>query len=140
MALQNATLPFNNPVNASLQIGDVVYYSIITSSGTFATVLPSNTVEFGTVSAISADGLSIDVVYEDDADGDGTVDVSPPGANDYISFAKDTFIARKLLVRYLTISAVFEPVLTILVLGNTNEYTCLNFVVDGLSPPIMILF
>ena len=100
MALQNATLPFNNPVNASLQIGDVVYYSIITSSGTFATVLPSNTVEFGTVSAISADGLSIDVVYEDDADGDGVVDVSPPGINDYISFAKDKQVNSSSLVGY----------------------------------------
>ena len=106
MALQSATLSFNNPVNASLQIGDVVYYSIITSSGTFATVLPSNTILFGTVSTISADGLSIDVVYEDDADGDGVVDVSPPGINDYISFAKDIFVDKKLFMKYFTISAV----------------------------------
>lgn len=100
MALQSATLSFNNPVNASLQIGDVVYYSIITSSGTFATVLPSNTILFGTVSTISADGLSIDVVYEDDADGDGTVDVFPPGVNDYISFAKDKQVNSSSLVGY----------------------------------------
>ena len=100
MALQSATLSFNNPVNASLQIGDVVYYSIITSSGTFATVLPSNTILFGTVSTISTDGLSIDVVYEDDADGDGVVDVSPPGINDYISFAKDKQVNSSSLVGY----------------------------------------
>jgi len=100
MALQSATLSFNNPVNASLQIGDVVYYSIITSSGTFATVLPSNTILFGTVSDISTDGLSIDVVYEDDADGDGIVDVSPPGVNDYISFAKDKQVNSSSLVGY----------------------------------------
>jgi len=100
MALQSATLSFNNPVNASLQIGDVVYYSIITSSGTFATVLPSNTILFGTVSDISTDGLSIDVVYEDDADGDGIVDVSPPGINDYISFAKDKQVNSSSLVGY----------------------------------------
>ncbi len=100
MALQNATLTFSSPVNVSLQVGDMVYYSIITSSGTFATVLPSNTVEFGAVSAISADGLSIDVIYEDDADGDGIVDVSPPGINDYISFAKDKQINSSSLVGY----------------------------------------
>ena len=100
MALQSATLSFNNPVNASLQIGDVVYYSIITSSGTFATVLPSNTVEFGAVTDISADGLIINVIYEDDTDGDGVVDVSPPGINDYISFAQDKQINSSSLVGY----------------------------------------
>ena len=43
-------------------------------------------------------------------------------------------------VMYLTISAVLEPVFTIFASGNTNEYTCLNIVVAGLGPPIMILF
>jgi len=100
MALQNATLTFNNPVNASLQIGDIVYYSTITSSGGFATVLPSNTVEFGVVSVISTNGLTVNVIYEDDADGDGVVDVSPPGINDYISFAKDKQVNSSSLVGY----------------------------------------
>jgi hypothetical protein len=100
MALQNATLIFNHPVNASLQVGDIVYYSIITSSGAFTTVLPSNTVEFGVVSVISTNGLTVNVIYEDDADGDGVVDVSPPGINDYISFAKDKQINSSSLVGY----------------------------------------
>ena len=58
----------------------------------------------------------------------------------FISLANDTLVAKNVFVKYLTISAVIEPVLTIFALGNANEYTCLNFVVDGLSPPIMILF
>jgi hypothetical protein len=100
MALQNATLTFTYLVNASLQVGDIVYYSTISSSGGFTTVLPSNTVEFGTVSAISTDGLSIDVIYETDSDGDGVDDVFPPGINDYISFAKDKQINSSSLVGY----------------------------------------
>ncbi len=93
MALQNATLTFTYPVNASLQTGDIVYYSTISSSGGFTTVLPSNTMLFGTVSAISNDGLSIDVIYEDTT-------ASPPGINDYISFAKDKQINSSSLVGY----------------------------------------
>jgi hypothetical protein len=93
MPLQNATLTFSYPVNASLQIGDIVYYSTITSSGGFATVLPSNTMLFGTATDISADGLSIDVIYEDTT-------ATTPGINDYISFAKDKQINSSSLVGY----------------------------------------
>lgn len=100
MALQTATLTFNNPVNASLQIGDVVYYSTLSTTGAFTTVLPSNTIYFGIVIDIHADGLNIDVEYENDADGDGIIDLLPPNTNDYISFAKDKQVNSSSLVGY----------------------------------------
>jgi len=103
MALQIATLTFNDPINASLQVGDVIYYSGVSSSGGFATVLPSNTVYFGVVNLIHVGDLSIDVVYEDtllDAFGSVIGSLSPPSTNDYISFAKDKQVNSSSLVGY----------------------------------------
>jgi len=93
MALQIATLTFNDPVNASLQVGDKVYYSGISNSGGFASVLPSNTVYLGVVSVISPNNLSIHVVYEDTT-------ATPPVGNEYISFAKDKQVNSSSLVGY----------------------------------------
>jgi hypothetical protein len=71
MPAQIATLNFNDPVNASLQVGDIVYYSTtgtVPGSG-FTTVITANTVRFGIVNSISSSGLSINVVYHPDFDG-----------------------------------------------------------------------
>jgi len=92
MPSQIATLNFNYPVNASLQIGDTVYYSTITSDGGFSTVLPSDTVEFGVVTQINTSGLSIDVIHDSS--------LSTPTVNDYISFAKDKQVNSSSLVGY----------------------------------------
>ena len=57
-----------------------------------------------------------------------------------VSFANDTLVAKKQLVKYFTISAVLLPVLTIVACGNTLEYICLSLLVPFLSPPNIILF
>ncbi len=92
MPTQVAVLTFNNPVNASLQVRDVVYYSSINTSGGFDTVLPSNTVEFGTVVSISPDNTSVNVIYDDA--------IPLPSASSYITFAKDKEVNSSSLIGY----------------------------------------
>ena len=70
MPSQIATLTFDHPVNASLQIGDIVYYSTIIVDG----------------------GLIISVTYDNS--------LSPPTTNDYLSFAKDKQVNSSSLVGY----------------------------------------
>lgn len=92
MSLQIVTLDFNNPVNASLQVGDVVYYSTLSGSGGFSTVLPSNTTELGKVIFIDPNNLSINVIY------DSAIPI--PQGNDYITFAKDKEVNSSSLIGY----------------------------------------
>ena len=92
MPLQIVTLDFNNPVNASLQVGDAVYYSTLSGSGGFNTVLPSNTTELGKVVFIHPNNLSINVVY------DSTIPI--PSSVDYITFAKDKEVNSSSLIGY----------------------------------------
>jgi len=87
-----ATLTFTNPVNASLQIGDTVYYSTISLSGGFDTVLASNTTEFGIVNFIGPGGFIVKIVYDDT--------IALPTTSDYISFAKDKQVNSSSLVGY----------------------------------------
>ena len=81
MPSQVATLNFDKPVNTSLQIGDIVYYSTINANGNFSVVVPGNTTELGTVVFIEPDGKSIKVIHD--------ILTSLPSDNDYIAFAKD---------------------------------------------------
>jgi hypothetical protein len=92
MPLQIVTLDFNNPVNASLQVGDVVCYSTLSSSGGFSTVLPSNTTELGKVIFIDPNNLSINVIY------DNAIPI--PQSDDYITFAKDKEVNSSSLIGY----------------------------------------
>ena len=92
MPSQIATLTFDHPVNASLQIGDIVYYSTIIVNGGFSTVAPSATTEFGVVTNIDPGGLIISVTYDNS--------LSPPTTNDYLSFAKDKQVNSSSLVGY----------------------------------------
>ena len=92
MPSQLATLTFDQPVNASLQIGDIVYYSAITLDGGFSTVGSSATTEFGIVTSIDPGGLSISVTYDNS--------LSLPLTTDYLSFAKDKQVNSSSLVGY----------------------------------------
>ena len=81
------TLTFGSEINFSLQVGDAVYYSPVSSvasEGSFNTVDNYNTiVNFGIVSALLPPN-SIDVVYDE-------TQVDPPSDDpgDYIMFAKN---------------------------------------------------
>ena len=87
--MQILTLSFNAPVNASLQVGDTVYYhpaNTLGLSGAFSTASYNKVIAFGTVSGI-VEPLSASphvIVYYDDSTG-----ISPPTTNDYIMFGKD---------------------------------------------------
>ena len=92
MPSQVATLNFDKPVNTSLQIGDIVYYSTINANGNFSVVVPGNTTELGTVVFIEPDGKSIKVIHD--------ILTSLPSDNDYIAFAKDKKVNSSSLVGY----------------------------------------
>tara|TARA_R110000787_G_scaffold200756_2_gene311751 strand:+ start:5161 stop:5523 length:363 start_codon:yes stop_codon:yes gene_type:complete len=87
-----STLTFTHPVNASLQVGDVVYYSSTGSSGAFSTVVPTATIEFGTVNFIDPGGLIISVIYDSA--------IGLPTTTDYITFAKNKQVNSSSLVGY----------------------------------------
>tara|TARA_R110002020_G_scaffold17923_6_gene63428 strand:- start:749 stop:1168 length:420 start_codon:yes stop_codon:yes gene_type:complete len=96
------TLTFGSEINFSLQVGDVVYYSPVSSvasEGSFNTVDNyDNIVKFGVVSALLPPN-SIDVVYDNvgqagggPQSGGGSMGVdpvNPPQPGDYIMFAKN---------------------------------------------------
>ena len=82
-------LTFASDVNASLQVGDIVYYSPTGTTGDFSTVNSVGTiVTFGVVTAIYNDGTlgvpiySIIVIYDETT-------TSPPSPQHYIMFAKN---------------------------------------------------
>jgi len=76
-----ATLTFNDPINSSLQLGDTVRYTPVSTSPN-SNISTSNTLQdFGIVNSISADFLSINVVYSAPA--------TPPSLGDYIMFEKN---------------------------------------------------
>ena len=88
----NNTMEFDNPINASLQIGDIIYYQQnINSLGGFSTVNPNDIVKFGQVTGITSNTI--------------TIAESPGGAPDpdhggFIFFAKNHAINTSSLLGY----------------------------------------
>ena len=86
------TLTFGSEINFSLQVGDAVYYSPVSSvasEGSFNTVDNySDIVNFGVVSALLPPN-SIDVVYDDQFQLPSGDFLTPPLVGDYIMFAKN---------------------------------------------------
>jgi len=90
-----ATLTFNQAVNSSLQIGDLVYY-IPTST------LPNSTVQQAVTSNVTFLGIvtnitygsspTINVIYEST--------VTPPVGGEYIMFEKDKRVNSSSLIGY----------------------------------------
>lgn len=93
-----ATLTFSNPLNSSLQVGDIVYYSALTSvpNSGFSTSVTSNMIKLGTVVSMSIDPIQVNVVYVDVANGG----VNPPNNGDYIMFEKDKQVNSSSLIGY----------------------------------------
>ena len=93
-----ATLTFTNPLNSSLQIGDIVYYSTpgqAPNSG-FSTSVTGNMIRLGVVFSMSIDPIQVGVFYTDLANGG----VNPPAINDYIMFEKDKQVNSSSLIGY----------------------------------------
>lgn len=94
-------LTFSSDVNASLQVGDLVYYSPTNTTGGFNTVSTSNIVTFGICTAIYNNGntslsipkYSIVVLYDNTS-------VSTPNVNDYIMFGKNKEANSSSLIGY----------------------------------------
>jgi hypothetical protein len=100
-----ATIIFDQPLNSSLQIGDIVYYApsatflSLPNSNVPATVT-SNVVKLGIVTFILADPPTVYVTYDDDPTNAGFATVFPPLATDYIMFEKDKQVNSSSLIGY----------------------------------------
>jgi len=86
--MPTTTLSFNNNINVSVQIGDIIYYSPTTTTGNFNTT--TNIVLLGDVTDIS--GNTITVEY--------TSGTALPSAGDFIMFAKDRTVNMSTLLGY----------------------------------------
>lgn len=98
--MQILTLTFSSPLNTSLQIGDLVYYTPTGTSGGFPTANLGSVISFGVVSAISnplgiGNAPILVSVYYDETSG-----VLPPDDDDYIMFGKDKTINSSSLIGY----------------------------------------
>ena len=93
-----ATLTFANPLNSSLQIGDIVYYSTPgqAPSSSFSTSVTGGMTKLGTVFSMSIDPIQVGVLYTDAANGG----VNPPLNGDYIMFEKDKQVNSSSLIGY----------------------------------------
>ena len=107
MSTQILTMSFNGEINESLQLGDTAYYSTLPAqggsfSGSTATA-STLIIAFGIVSGIDRDTIprTISVVYDNgDYDFDGSPDITPPSAGDYIMFSKDRVVNSSSLLGY----------------------------------------
>ena len=91
-----AALTFNQPVNSSLQVGDLVYY-IPTSTLPNSTVqqaVTANVTLLGVVqSIVSTPVPTVNVIYDAAA-------VSPPTGGEYIMFEKDKRVNSSSVIGY----------------------------------------
>tara|TARA_B110000211_G_scaffold31460_1_gene31917 strand:+ start:2672 stop:3028 length:357 start_codon:yes stop_codon:yes gene_type:complete len=90
MAIQTLTLNFPN-VNVSAQLGDLVYYSIPSTSGGFNTSSIPVTFAFGVIIAITTTFITVE--YED-------ATVSPPPTGSFIFFQKDKKVNMSSILGY----------------------------------------
>ena len=84
------TLTFSNDINVSVQIGDIIYYAPSSTVSVPHQELVGNIIQFGVVTDI--DDNDIIVTHASN--------VNPPGANDFIMFAKDRSVNMSSLLGY----------------------------------------
>lgn len=82
------TLTFTNPIQDSVQVGDIIYYCVTSSVGGFAT--SNQPVEMGSCTALTEFTLTCNI-------GDTT---PRPSANDFIMFSKDNLVNASTLLGY----------------------------------------
>ena len=96
MPIQLLTITIHSSdINTSLQIGDIVYYSplsTVAGSG-FNTVATGNVIKLGIVNGIDLIESVITVVYDSD-------NVASPSDGDYIMFEKDKRVNSSSLIGY----------------------------------------
>ena len=90
MPIQTITLAFPN-INVSAQIGDLVYYSMPSTSGGFNTGSTTTTFTLGVIIAVTT--TSITVEYDDAV-------VSPPPTGSFIFFQKDKTVNMSSILGY----------------------------------------
>ena len=95
MPQQLATLTFSEPLNSSLQLGDIVYYSSTSPApnSNIQKTTTANVVKFGIVNNIIVDPPTVKVIYNDAI-------VSTPLSTDYIMFEKDKQVNSSSLIGY----------------------------------------
>ena len=98
--MQILTLTFSDPINVSLQVGDIAYYMPTGTSGGFATAALGDVIAFGTVSSIVnplglLPGPIMVMVYYDNNSG-----IPIPTMSDYIMFGKDKTVNSSSLIGY----------------------------------------
>lgn len=99
--MPTAIIYFDEPVNSSLQIGDMVYYSIATQGPNSNVWTTSPTIiKLGSVTGILEDPITVLVNYDDDPGNAGYSTVFPPPANSYIMFEKDKRVNSSSLIGY----------------------------------------
>jgi len=93
----NNIMEFDSPINASLQIGDIIYYQqTITSLGGFSAVDPKYIIKFGQVTAKTSHTITVDATFSGQSP-QGTAD---PYHGAFIFFAKNHTINTSSLLGY----------------------------------------
>ena len=90
-------MQFDNPINASLQIGDIIYYqqaSNINTLGGFNTMNPNEIVKFGQVTEITSNTVTVDETVF------GSTNIPDPYHGAFIFFAKNQIINKSSLLGY----------------------------------------
>ena len=77
LSIDSDVLTFDNDINVSLQVGDIIYFQTPSVNGMFNTIDSSNITKHGDVTAITKDTITVNLIG------------SAPVANDYIMFAKN---------------------------------------------------
>ena len=97
-----ATIIFDNLINSSLQLGDIVYYSPTNSApnSNIQTTTTSSIVKLGPVEGINVSTATIIVTYDDLPDSSGVSTVFPPLIDDYVMFEKDKRVNSSSLIGY----------------------------------------
>ena len=91
----NNKMEFDGPINASLQIGDIIYYQqTITSLGGFSTVNPNDIVKFGQVTEITSNTVTVDETVF------GSENIPDPSYGAFIFFAKNNVVNMSSLLGY----------------------------------------
>ena len=76
-SINSNILTFNDNINTSLQVGDIIYFQTPTTNGTFDTIDSNNITKYGDVTAVTDGTITVNLIG------------SAPVADDYIMFAKN---------------------------------------------------
>ena len=92
-------LTFTEPINTSVQIGDMVYYVPTNPTGTFDTAALNSAIEIGEISAISnQEGILSQPITMDVFD--PTAPINIPNVGDFIMFAKNRAVNTSGIIGY----------------------------------------